>query len=182
MSNEKKPFSREFKAKVVLEVVSGEHINPHEVAEKYDINPSDILAWAHEMDISDVNLDNLSKAVEGSGQELENEVEIEIKNDTLASEIEYGVTFDYLDMKKLTFWSVFGTVLVILIIQSLIWVYGYSSDQTTRQVLEGSEYREINQLKLRDEETLSSFGVVDLENGIYRMPIDTVITRMAQQD
>ncbi len=180
MSNEKKTYSREFKAKVVLETMSGETITPHKVAEKYEVSTEDILNWANEMDLSAENMEKLSSAVEGYTVEAPEEVELEYEEDLFEQEVSYGATFDILNMKMLTFWTVFGTGLVLLIILTLMVVYHFSTASTIQEVSERSEYYEITLLKQREQEQLSSFGVVDLENEIYRIPIDSVITRMAR--
>jgi transposase-like protein len=180
MSNEKKSYSREFKAKVVLETMSGETITPHKVAEKYEITTEDILKWSNEMDLSAENLEKLSSAVEGYTVEAPEEVDLEYEEDLFGQEVSFGATYDILNMKMLTFWTAFGTGLVLLIILALMAVYHFSTSSTIREVSERSEYYDITLLKQREQEQLSSFGVVDLENEIYRIPIDSVITRMAR--
>jgi transposase-like protein len=182
MSNEKKPYSREFKAKVVLEAVSSETKTPQEIAEKYEISITDLLIWANEMDLSDEKLQIISEAAEGqiSDSSVADEVDLESVNEIFSREIEYGAAYDYLNMKRLTFWSIFGTGFVLLTIIALINLYHFSTYSTMQQVSEQSEYLELQEIKVRDQETLSSFGVVDLENGIYRVPIDSIISRMAQ--
>jgi transposase-like protein len=183
MSNEEKSYNPEFKAKVVLETVSGEYINPHEVADKYNVSVDQILSWAQEMDISDVKLKKLSESAEGlTKEDTSNEVEIESSNETFVQEVSYGATFDILNMKRLVFWTLFGTGFVVMTILALMGLYHYSKSSTIQQVSEESEYYEIRDLKQRDQEHLSTFGVVDLENGVYRMPIDTVISRMADDE
>jgi hypothetical protein len=37
-------------------------------------------------------------------------------------------------------------------------------------------------MKKEGQQQLESFGVVDLENGIYRIPIDSAINQMAADD
>jgi len=43
-----------------------------------------------------------------------------------------------------------------------------------------SQFSEIKELKAKDAETLNSYGVVDLENGTYRIPIDQAINKIAE--
>lgn len=182
MSNEKKSYTREFKAKVVLEAVSTESDSPQEIADKYEISLTDLLSWANELDLSDDKKQKLSDASEGEvpSSSVADDVDLESADDIFSEEIEYGAAFDYLNIKRLTFWIVFGTGFVLLTIIALINLYHYSTSSTIQQVSEQAEYIEAQEIKMRDQEKLSSFGVVDLENGVYRMPIDSVITRMAQ--
>jgi hypothetical protein len=182
MSNEKKSYSREFKAKVVLEAVSSETESPRQIAEKYEISLSDLLSWANEMDLADEKLQILKNAAEGqiTDSSVSDEVDLDSSNEIFSREIEYGASFDYLNMKRLSFWSIFGTGFVLLTILALISLYHYSTSSTIQQVSEQSEYFEIQDVKVRDQEILSSFGVVDLDNGVYRVPIDSIISRMAQ--
>ena len=89
-------YSREFKAKVVLEAVSGEEANPVEVAEKYEVTTGQILRWAREMDISDVNLDKLATEAVTAGEAGDDDesqvVELDTDNEVFASEVSFGAT------------------------------------------------------------------------------------------
>lgn len=184
MSNEKKSYSREFKAEVVLEAVSGEHINPHEVAQKYDVSPAQIVSWAHELNISDVNLEKLSASVEGSQKESSDDVivEIETESQVFESEVAYGATYDIINMRLLTFWTIFGSIFIAVTIMIIIGLFNFGTASTIRSASERSEFYEIQEMRQNEDQTLSSFGIVDLENRVFRMPIDTVISRMAQDD
>lgn len=185
MSNEKKSYSREFKAKVVLEAVSGESINPSDVAEKYDVSTNQILSWAQEMDISDSNLEKLARAADSSSSGLDedtDQVELESSDELFISDFEYGVSYDTLNYGRLIFWTVFGTGFVILTVLALQLIFEYSSTTTQQRVSESSEFYQIHELREREQETLSTFGVVDLEEGVYRIPIDSAISRMAQEE
>ena len=86
-------------------------------------------------------------------------------------------------MKRLTFWSVLGTILVIIFVQALFEMYQYNELTTRQRVSAASgEHYQANQLKKEAEERLNSFGVVNLEEGVYRMPIDSVINSMAVEE
>lgn len=184
MSNDKKTYDREFKEKVVQETVSGEQMNPHEVAEKYDVTPEQIVNWAHELDISEEEMERLTETVGGSHQEAGEEVivELETSSQLFESEVKYGATYDIINMRILTFWTIFGSIFIAVTIMIMIGLFNFGTVSTGREASERSEFHEIRELKQRDTETLSSFGVIDLENRVFRMPIDTVISRMAQDD
>lgn len=184
MSNEKKTFSREFKSKVVQEAVSGEQVNPVEVAEKYDVTPDQIVSWAHELDLPPEKIEKLTEATGGSHQEPGEAVivELETSSKVFESEVKYGATYDIVNMRILTFWTIFGCIFIAVTIMIMIGLFNFGTVSTGREMSERSEYYEMRELIQRDTETLSSFGVVDLENRVFRMPIDTVISRMAQDE
>lgn len=186
MGNEEKSYSREFKAKVVLEAVSGESNTPQEVAEKYDVSAAQILSWARELDISESHLNKLKSSIGESTSDADeadsDQVEIESSDELFLSEVEYGVTYDTLNYGRLTFWTVFGTGFVILAVLALMAIYENSVRTVQQQVSETSEYYQVRDLNARDQEILSSFGVVDPEEGIYRIPIDSAISRMVEEE
>lgn len=184
MSNEEKStHSREFRARVVLEASSGEK-DPLQVAETHGVSPQQILDWATEMNISVEGLVRLRKA---AGEEASHggggmPVSISTDSERFADSIRYGATHDILDMRKLTFWSLFGSGFVLLIIVALMAAYSLTTTETIRQVYEqsGDHYR-IHQLHERDRQRLSGFGVVDAEEGVYHVPIERVFDRMVRE-
>lgn len=177
MDNHKKSYTLEFKAKVVLEAVSGDEVRPREVAEKYDVTPEQILLWAREMNISDENLEKLAGKV--GADSSANIVELDTTDDVFVSELQYGASYDTLNLKNLLYWGVFGTVFVIVIVILLFVLFDYSDVSTAQQAAVDSDYREIMELRQHEQETLTTFGVVDPESGVYRIPVDSVITRMS---
>ncbi len=86
---------------------------------------------------------------------------------------------DQLNYKRLTFWSVFGTILVLIFVQALFEMNKYNERITQERVSAESEFYQVNDLRKEAQQQLESFGVVDLENGIYRIPIDSAINQMA---
>ena len=80
MSAKKKTYSADFKAKVVLELLSeGSTLN--HVASKYEITPQSLLAWKKQF------LENVSQAFESSkmSSEYKKEIqELQATNDKLA--------------------------------------------------------------------------------------------------
>lgn len=172
MSKDKKEYSSGFKAKVVLEASSAEGDDVQQIAEKYDVTKEEIVLWSRDMGISNVD----------SPESSTDEVTLEVKNDSFFSAVEFGAQEDKLNYKRLTFWTVFGTAFVLIIIVSLIYVFDSTISSTQQQVSAQSQYIDVNELKMRDEATLSSFGVINPENGIYRIPIDSAITLMLSEN
>lgn len=59
MSKTRKVYSADFKAKVVLELISGEQ-TLNQIASKYDVTPQSLLTWKKQF------LENASQAFESS--------------------------------------------------------------------------------------------------------------------
>lgn len=181
MSKDKEKFTREYKAKVVLEATS-EGVDPVEVAKKYDISPATLLTWANELVVSDVQLKKLVQAAGHEAHDAIEMVELESDSERFSASVKYGATHDILDMKKLAFWSFFGTGFVLLIIVALYGAYTLTTSQTIQQVYEQSgDHYEVRTLQERHRRDLSSFGVVDADEEIYRVPVDSVISRMVRE-
>ena len=165
MSNESKKYTLEEKTKIALEASSG---SIEEVAEKYKVEPQQVKEWIRETGVSSV-----SKPVEE-----DEEVTLET-TDAFAESFDAGVTPDKLNYGRLTFWSVFGTAVILLMIVSIYYVYEYTFQSKDQQRGAESIYYDISDLKERERVRLDSFGVVSLDDGIYHMPIDSAIARIA---
>jgi len=175
------PTSREFKAKVVLEATSGDTPEPIRVAQKYDVTPQQIVEWAADMKISSEDLRSLAKAAGLGGSDFSVDVELSSESGEFIENIEYGVSHDWINMKRLAFWTSYGAGFVLLIIVALMATYTYTTEQTVRQAIEQSgNHYPVLELKERDTQKLSSFGVVDADQEIYRVPIELVIEQMAR--
>ncbi|MEX1011442.1 MAG: hypothetical protein WDZ29_05210 [Balneolaceae bacterium] len=178
MSNEQ-IHTREFRARTVLEAVSGE-LDPATVAEKYGISPDELIRWAEEMDLDPEQLSRLRSAAaehHSSGEE----VWLDVLDDQFSSEVETGVASDYQNMSRLNFWTVLGVSFVLLTILSLMAIYSYHAETVNRNVSEQSQYYEVRELQERDQEHLDSYGITDLDNGLYHIPIDESISRMVEE-
>jgi len=95
--------------------------------------------------------------------------------------VEYGATFDNLNYNRLTFWSVFGTSVILIFIISIMFIHEYTRTSALQRSDESSVDYDINELQEQDKETLETFGVVNPEEGIYRIPIDSAITIMSNE-
>jgi hypothetical protein len=87
--------------------------------------------------------------------------------------------FDKLNYKRLIFWSAFGIILVAIFVQALLEMYQYNVQTLENRVVGDGEFYKVNRLKVDAREHLNTFGVVDLEEGIYRIPIDSAINDIA---
>lgn len=177
MSQEEK-YTREFKAQVVLEAVSDD-AQPREVAEKHGVNPSLLLDWADRMDISHEKLDRLREEL-GEEEPLQ-VVELITDDSVLVDELRYGASFDTLNMGRLRYWVIYGVIFFVSILIGLTWIFYFNDFATTHQVAEQSDFYQITRIKQQEQEHLSSFGVIDGEEGVYHIPVEQAIERILSE-
>ena len=104
---------------------------------------------------------------------------IESDNEVFVTAVKHGVEEEGLDVKAITMWSALGIVTVIVFVVVLIPFAQFSLNSAKENVNVTSSYYEIRQLNEDAEATLSSYGVIDGEEGIYRIPIDEAINKIA---
>lgn len=134
------------------------------LAIEHNITEEEIRIWVRDLKAGNVNDDD--------------EVTLDVTDD-FAKSIEFGATFDTLNYNRLTFWSVFGTVVILLFIIAVMFMHEYTRTSSLQDRSEQSIYYDIEELKQTDQVKLDSFGVVDPDEGIYRIPIDSAITIIA---
>ncbi|MEL7832404.1 hypothetical protein [Fodinibius sp. Rm-B-1B1-1] len=183
MANEKQNYSAEFKKEVAQKALDQSKKNLDKLAEQYDVSVSVILMWATELEKGGEDVFKTEDEEQQSPSEEPTEnVDIEITSEEIADSVEHGVMADKLNYKRLIFWSVFGTILVIIFVRGLMEMYEYNMNTTQERVSSESEYYQVNQMKKEARQQLESFGVVDLENNIYRIPIDSAINTMTADE
>lgn len=106
------------------------------------------------------------------------DVSINSEDENFAHAVSHGVEDDSLNYSRLFFWSGLGVVTVTFFIVVLIFFAQYSVLEAQRTVSNTTSYLEITKLKADQEAELNSYGVVDLEKGIYHIPIDKAIDKI----
>ena len=134
------------------------------LASEHNISEDEIRGWVRDLKAGNVTDDD--------------EVTLDV-TDEFAESVAFGATFDKLNYSPLTFWSVFGTSAILIIIVSVMFMYDFTFTSATQERSEQSIYYDIEELKRSDQLILDSFGVVDPDEGIYRIPIDSAITIIA---
>jgi transposase-like protein len=182
MASEENKYTAAFKKEVAQKALDQSKKNLDKLSKKYEVPVSVILMWTTEYekggeDAFDTDEDE-EKAVKHKGEA----VDVEISDQKVARSVEHGVMDDQINYKRLVFWSVFGIILVLVFVISLFEMNQYNVQSTQERVSADSEYYQVNQMKRESQEQLDSFGVVDLENGIYRIPIDSVISQMTADE
>lgn len=89
--------------------------------------------------------------------------------------LRFGAAEDRLNYKKLGFWTVLGTAIVTFVVVVLINVYDLTITTSTQKAKEQSQFYGIQELRQKEQTVLGSYGIVDLQKGIYRVPIDSAI-------
>jgi len=180
MSNKKNNFTKDQKAKIALEAVSGGKEKLKELASEHDISEDKIMDWARELGVIDSEEEAKKTSETDESFKTEDRVDLEVANENFSDSINFGAMTDDLNVKKLTFWTIFGTFLILVMIVGIIEIYDYTIDSAQQEVAKESTFYDISELKERDQETLNSYGVVDPDEGIYRIPIDSAISLTAK--
>ncbi|MEX0609347.1 MAG: transposase [Balneolaceae bacterium] len=174
-------YSSEFKAKVALDAVAQGRAVIEKVAQKHNVSEEEVIAWASQLQDEAAKVfsgTTFAGDIEEDVPEAEN-VTITTGNKVFQIAVDRGVTKDDLNYSKLIFWSGLGISLLIIFIVSLVYFTQYSLFEAQREVSSQTHYSDVKALYQSQKQELNSFGVVDLENGIYRVPIDSAISRMA---
>jgi len=161
MSKNHKSFTESEQIRIAKQAAAGGTEGLKRLAEDNDISPQVVQNWIREYN------------VENPGDESE-EISLEASENFVDS-VEYGATHDKLNYNRLTFWSVFGTSVILLFIISIMFIHEYTRTSALQRSDESSLYYDIDELEEQDKETLETFGVVNPEEGIYRIPIDSAI-------
>jgi hypothetical protein len=169
MSEESKNFTKEEKASIALKAVSGGDDAFSKLADEHDVSVETIKEWARETGVA---------PVETSVDNDDNEVSL-IATEDFESSVEFGATRDDLNIGRLTFWTIFGTSVILLIVVAIMNIYEYSFTSADQLQSERSQFYNIQNIEQEAQAHLNSFGVVDLEEGIYRIPVDSAIAIMA---
>lgn len=183
MASEEQKYSAEFKKEVAQKALNQSKQNLDDLSDQYDVPVSVILMWATELEKGGEDVFETSEEdTEEEVTEEYDQVDVEITDGKVADSVDHGVMLDQLNYKRLVFWSVFGIIIVSVIVQALYELYQYNQSFIEERVSSESQYYQANQLREEGEQQLDSFGVVDLENGIYRIPIDSAISNIAADE
>tara|TARA_R110000868_G_scaffold270814_1_gene530293 strand:+ start:522 stop:1061 length:540 start_codon:yes stop_codon:yes gene_type:complete len=173
--------SAEFKAHTALEALSLSPVELEDFAKKKGVSKDEVVEWVATLKKNSANLfADSNDAHTGHHHASGVNVDLETEDEVLAAAVSHGVNDDNLNYKKLFFWSVFGIGLVVVIIIGLIQFAEASWFKAQKEASINSEYSKIKELKAKDQEILNSYGVVDLEEGTYRIPIDQAINNIAE--
>jgi len=128
--------------------------------------------------MSSVEKSNTKVTIEDKESDI---VNVSIKSDdtTFVTSVNHGVEEEGLDLGAIYKWSGIGIVTVVVFVVVLMYYAQYALNSAKSNVNVTSSYYEIEQLTQEADERLNSYGVIDSEEGIYRIPIDEAINKMA---
>jgi len=178
MASEEKNYTPEFKKEVAQKALDQSKKNLDELSEEYDVPVSVILMWATEVEKGGIAVFEEPEEIEHPEEEQE-EFDVVISDDNVADSMRVGVMLDKLNYKRLVFWSVLGVIIFVVFVRALIAMFEYNERTMQEQVSSKSEFHHITQLKQQARDKINSFGVVNLDKGIYRIPIDSAINELA---
>jgi hypothetical protein len=95
--------------------------------------------------------------------------------------VDQGVMEDKLSIKTVTLWSVVTTIFVIILIVIAVNIYNYFKFDKQFQQAVNTQYTEITNLKTNSTYQITTFEVIDAEEGIYRIPVDSAKTLIIQR-
>jgi hypothetical protein len=107
------------------------------------------------------------------------DVSIESTDDTFVEAVQHGVEGEGLDMDVIYKWSGIGVITVVVFVVVLIFYSQFALESAQNNASATSAYYEIEQITQEADERLNSYGVIDLEEGVYRIPIDEAINTLA---
>jgi len=180
MASEEQRYTPEFKTKVALDALEHEKKNLDRLSDKYSVPVSKILMWASQVENHGTDFFKQSGGDEPNETAAREEpIDVEVTDPEIADSIFKGVMADRLNYRRLTYWSILGMAIVIIFVLALMEMFEYNSQISKERVSSESEYYEVSRLADEAEKTLSSFGVVNLDDGIYRIPVDSAINELA---
>ena len=95
-------------------------------------------------------------------------------NDTVLKSIRTGVMDDDPPYRKLFKWVLLsGCLMVILILSINLFFVRYLQKENEQVANESSYYFEVESLYFKQKERLNLFGIVDREQSIFHVPIDS---------
>lgn len=185
MANEEQNYTSDFKVKVASKALEQDKQNLDRLSDKFDVPVSLILKWTVQFEKAGSDAFDTEEVMkEESKAHIEDHesVDVEVDDPDIAESVSYGVMHDDLNYNRLIFWSILGIVLVVIFVVGLLEMYQYNTNVTQERISEQSEYYQIKQLNEEAQETLSSFGVVNPEEGIYRIPIDSAMNDIVDRN
>jgi len=121
---------------------------------------------------------NTKVTIEDSSSDIIN-ASIESDNEFFITSVNHGVETERLNIGSITKWSAIGVITVVVFIVALIFFSQFAYNSAGDNVNTTSSYYEIEKLVQDADEQLNTYGILDGKSGIYRIPIDEAINKMA---
>jgi hypothetical protein len=105
----------------------------------------------------------------------DDEMQLTGADQEFALSVEKGVMDDTLDIKMLTFWSIITIAFMIAMAYSGYRIYKFYGFQSRAEQAVSADYKELRLKRAADAQHLGTYGMVDGDTGVYRIPIDAAI-------
>ncbi|MEE9553232.1 MAG: hypothetical protein V3W18_02950 [candidate division Zixibacteria bacterium] len=76
---------------------------------------------------------------------------------------------------KVSIFVILGIIVLVSILLALDVYFTYSAEQEIYKMVLKPESKALLDIQKRDKETLSSYGIVNSDSGIYQIPIDSAM-------
>ncbi len=103
------------------------------------------------------------------------EMQLSGAGDEFVIAVEKGVMDDALDIKMLTFWSLITVIFMAAMIYGGYRIYKFWGFESRMEQAISTQYKELQQKRAADAQHLSTYGIVDGEAGVYRIPLESAI-------
>lgn len=174
--------SADFKAKVALEALAHNIGELHELAEKYHVTEKEIISWVDQLkdNASTLFTEKAEAAEQATSSEwVSEDYDLPAQDQDFNTDYIRGVSDDRLNLKRITKWFVGGTFVILISIILLVQFAHYSVSNAQNKVSEASQFEDITNLNKEQNEILNNFGVIDAAKGIYHIPIEKAIEKIA---
>lgn len=177
MSEKNQKYESEFKIKVAKEALAKDKKDLEPLSEQYGVPVSLILTWA--VQLEEKGEDSFT-AESDSDIESNDKVDLKVGTHEVSLGLQNGVMSDNLNYRRLGSWTVVGVIVVLVFMQMLVEIFKVEKSREPEQIAGEHAFYKVTTKKDKAQEKISSFGIVDEENNVYRVPVDMVIEQMAE--
>lgn len=90
--------------------------------------------------------------------------------------VSYGAMYDKLNIKNITFWSVLGLSVLVIVVIGVITLFNYNKFRFQEAASIQSENFDYQREIASQNSHLHTYGVIDGEAGVYHIPVDSAMT------
>ncbi|HKI45387.1 MAG TPA: hypothetical protein VKA08_08670 [Balneolales bacterium] len=107
--------------------------------------------------------------------------EIEVSDDE-AEELSYGATKDKVNVKRLSVYAIVVVATILTLDIVAVNLMKYNSFTISNTTSENSQYYLIDSLRTHADHILGTYGIENLQKGIYRIPIDSAMALYVREN
>ncbi|HAC15263.1 MAG TPA: hypothetical protein DCE78_04880 [Bacteroidetes bacterium] len=105
-----------------------------------------------------------------------NDIQDFLNDKSVKESLAKGASPDKLNYKSLFGWFFAGILTVVVFIYIAMTLYNYFSFHQGQKSAASAVFYELEDLRAKHNEELTTFGVIDDSSGVYRVPVDSAIT------